>query len=94
MRIGCLNPKRQIPRLSMRTMQSLKDEDMYFVCLEILCSRLAATCQVNVGNSFWLESPLVSFYQRLLYNFSPFFFSIDESTARHCPLYARRGLHR
>ncbi|XP_058186173.1 protein root UVB sensitive 4 isoform X4 [Rhododendron vialii] len=48
-RIGCLNPKRQIPRLSMTTMQSLKGEDMYFVCLEIICSRLAATRQVSQG---------------------------------------------
>ncbi|KAI8535491.1 hypothetical protein RHMOL_Rhmol10G0178800 [Rhododendron molle] len=48
-RIGCLNPKRQIPRLSMTTMQLLKGEDMYFVCLEIICSRLAATHQVSQG---------------------------------------------
>lgn len=36
------------------------------------------------------------FNKRLLSNFSPaffFFFSIDQSTARHCPLCARRILH-
>lgn len=39
-RIGCLNPNCQMPRLSMMTMRSLKDEDFYFISLEIVCSRL------------------------------------------------------
>ncbi|KAG6424053.1 hypothetical protein SASPL_114465 [Salvia splendens] len=33
-RVGCLNPKRKIPRLSLMTLRSLKDKDFYFVCLE------------------------------------------------------------
>lgn len=40
-RIGCLNPNPQIPRLSMMTMKYLKDEDIYFISLEMTCSRLA-----------------------------------------------------
>ncbi|XP_074294457.1 protein root UVB sensitive 4-like isoform X2 [Silene latifolia] len=33
-RIGCLDPKRQVPFLSMLTMTSLSAEDYYFICLE------------------------------------------------------------
>ncbi|KNA23969.1 hypothetical protein SOVF_020400 isoform B [Spinacia oleracea] len=33
-RIGCLDTKRQIPRLTMLTMNSLSREDFYFICLE------------------------------------------------------------
>ncbi|XP_074296577.1 protein root UVB sensitive 4-like [Silene latifolia] len=33
-RIGCLDPKRQIPFYSMLTMTSLNAEDYYFICLE------------------------------------------------------------
>ncbi|KAL2528453.1 Protein root UVB sensitive 4 [Forsythia ovata] len=35
-RIGCLNPKSQIQKLSMMTMRSLNDEDFYFICMESL----------------------------------------------------------
>ncbi|KAK7292964.1 hypothetical protein RJT34_15823 [Clitoria ternatea] len=35
-RIGCLNPKGQIPKWSMKTIQRLSNEDYYFVCVEIL----------------------------------------------------------
>ncbi|GAU21800.1 hypothetical protein TSUD_176450 [Trifolium subterraneum] len=34
-RIGCINPKDQIPKWSMETIQSITDEDYYFVCMEI-----------------------------------------------------------
>ncbi|KAK2398850.1 protein root UVB sensitive [Trifolium repens] len=34
-RIGCINPKDQIPKWSMETIQSITDEDYYFVCVEI-----------------------------------------------------------
>ncbi|XP_028215397.1 protein root UVB sensitive 4-like isoform X3 [Glycine soja] len=34
-RIGCLNPKDQIPKWSMKTIQCITDEDYYFVCVEI-----------------------------------------------------------
>ncbi|XP_027188796.1 protein root UVB sensitive 4 isoform X2 [Cicer arietinum] len=34
-RIGCINPKDQIPKWSMKTIQSITDEDYYFVCMEI-----------------------------------------------------------
>ncbi|GMQ08635.1 hypothetical protein CsSME_00052271 [Camellia sinensis var. sinensis] len=47
-RIGCLNPKSQLPRLSMMTMQSLNNEDFYFICLEILCSGMAKTWQQGI----------------------------------------------
>ncbi|XP_057542386.1 protein root UVB sensitive 4 isoform X2 [Amaranthus tricolor] len=33
-RIGCLDPKRQIPLLTVLTMNSLSREDFYFICLE------------------------------------------------------------
>ncbi|KAI3462785.1 hypothetical protein Pfo_019448 [Paulownia fortunei] len=33
-RIGCLNPKRKMPNLSLMTLRSLKDEDFYFICME------------------------------------------------------------
>ncbi|KAK4488349.1 hypothetical protein RD792_004107, partial [Penstemon davidsonii] len=33
-RIGCLNPKKRMPKLSMLTLRSLKDEDLYFICME------------------------------------------------------------
>ncbi|CAI9276848.1 unnamed protein product [Lactuca saligna] len=34
-RIGCLNPKCQIPQISMMAMRSLSKDDFYFVCMEI-----------------------------------------------------------
>lgn len=34
-RIGCLNTKSQIPMLSMMTVQSLQNKDLYFICMEI-----------------------------------------------------------
>ncbi|KAL5057530.1 hypothetical protein RYX36_029134 [Vicia faba] len=34
-RIGCINPKDQIPEWSMKMIQSITDEDYYFVCMEI-----------------------------------------------------------
>ncbi|KAL3526721.1 hypothetical protein ACH5RR_011377 [Cinchona calisaya] len=33
-RIGCLNMRGQLPELAMLTMQALKNEDFYFICLE------------------------------------------------------------
>ncbi|KAL8528620.1 hypothetical protein ACS0TY_006170 [Phlomoides rotata] len=33
-RIGCLNPKRKIPKLSLMMLKSLKDEGFYFICIE------------------------------------------------------------
>ncbi|XP_047167902.1 protein root UVB sensitive 4 isoform X4 [Vigna umbellata] len=33
-RIGCLNPKDQIPKWSMKTIQCITKEDYYFVCVE------------------------------------------------------------
>ncbi|KAE8709543.1 Protein root UVB sensitive 4 [Hibiscus syriacus] len=34
-RIGCLNPKGQLPKLSVMAMQSVGKEDYYFICTEI-----------------------------------------------------------
>ncbi|PSR88013.1 Protein root UVB sensitive like [Actinidia chinensis var. chinensis] len=47
-RIGCLNSKNQIPRLSMMTMRSLNNVDFYFICLEIFNGRLAGTWQQGI----------------------------------------------
>ncbi|XP_057491791.1 protein root UVB sensitive 4-like [Actinidia eriantha] len=47
-RIGCLNSKNRIPRLSMMTMRSLNNDDFYFICLEIFNSRLAGTRQQGI----------------------------------------------
>ncbi|KAK6128643.1 hypothetical protein DH2020_037601 [Rehmannia glutinosa] len=33
-RIGCLSPKRKLPKLSLMTLKCLKDEDSYFICME------------------------------------------------------------
>lgn len=33
-RIGCLNPRNQLPKLSVLTIQSLNNEDFYFICME------------------------------------------------------------
>ncbi|KAK6128662.1 hypothetical protein DH2020_037593 [Rehmannia glutinosa] len=37
-RIGCLSPKRKLPKLSLMTLKCLKDEDSYFICMERLSS--------------------------------------------------------
>lgn len=47
-RIGCLNPKSQTPKLSMMTMQSLNDEDFYFTCMEISCQGLTRTSRQGI----------------------------------------------
>lgn len=47
-RIGCINPKGQIPKLSMMAMQSLSGEDYYFMCMEIFCSGLARKGQLGI----------------------------------------------
>ncbi|XP_022751322.1 protein root UVB sensitive 4 isoform X3 [Durio zibethinus] len=47
-RIGCLNPKGQLPKLSMMTMQYVGDKDYYFVCMEIFYRRLARTREQGI----------------------------------------------
>ncbi|KAL9464386.1 hypothetical protein AB3S75_002064 [Citrus x aurantiifolia] len=47
-RIGCINPKGQIPKLSMMAMQSLSGEDYYFMCMEIFCRGLARKGQLCI----------------------------------------------
>ncbi|GAY42811.1 hypothetical protein CUMW_069750 [Citrus unshiu] len=47
-RIGCINPKGQIPKLSMMAMQSLSGEDYYFMCMEIFCRGLARKGQLGI----------------------------------------------
>ncbi|KAK6152684.1 hypothetical protein DH2020_012323 [Rehmannia glutinosa] len=37
-RMGCLNTKRKLPKLSLMTLKCLKDEDSYFICMERLSS--------------------------------------------------------
>lgn len=48
-RIGYINPKGQIPKLSMMAMQSLSGEDYYFMCMEIFCRGLARKGQVSMA---------------------------------------------
>ncbi|KAK3011721.1 hypothetical protein RJ639_012284 [Escallonia herrerae] len=45
-RIGCLNFKSQMPKLSLMTMRCLNDDDFYFICMEIFCQGLARTEQI------------------------------------------------
>ncbi|KAL9152016.1 hypothetical protein ABFS82_11G090600 [Erythranthe guttata] len=40
-RIGCLNPERKIPKLSLTTLRFLKDDDFYFICMESINNRSA-----------------------------------------------------
>ncbi|KAJ8764230.1 hypothetical protein K2173_005970 [Erythroxylum novogranatense] len=47
-RIGCLNTKDQIPMLAMAAMQSVSDEDYYFICLENSCKALKRTNQQGI----------------------------------------------
>ncbi|CAK9141145.1 unnamed protein product [Ilex paraguariensis] len=47
-RIGCLNPRGQTARLSMMTMQSLSDEDFYFICIENFCQGLTRSGQQGI----------------------------------------------
>ncbi|KAL4379329.1 hypothetical protein GQ457_02G014650 [Hibiscus cannabinus] len=42
-RVGCLNPKGQLPKLSVMAMKSVGSEDYCFVCTEIFCQGLART---------------------------------------------------
>ncbi|KAK7840169.1 protein root uvb sensitive 4 [Quercus suber] len=47
-RIGCLNPKDQIPMLSMMAMQYSRGEDYYFICMEIFCKGAKRTKQHGI----------------------------------------------
>ncbi|XVF59527.1 hypothetical protein PTKIN_Ptkin07bG0283200 [Pterospermum kingtungense] len=47
-RIGCLNPRGQLPKLSMMAMQSVGDEDNYFICMEIFYQGLARTREQGI----------------------------------------------
>ncbi|XVE87219.1 hypothetical protein DITRI_Ditri18aG0098500 [Diplodiscus trichospermus] len=46
-RIGCLNSKGQLPKLSMMAMQSVCDKDYYFICIEIFDRGMARTREVR-----------------------------------------------
>ncbi|CBI34939.3 unnamed protein product, partial [Vitis vinifera] len=46
-RIGCLDPKGRLPKLSMLMMQSLSSEDFYFICMEA-CRRLTRPEQQGI----------------------------------------------
>ncbi|XP_075653429.1 protein root UVB sensitive 4-like isoform X3 [Castanea sativa] len=47
-RIGCLNPKDQIPKLSMMAMQYSSGEDYYFICMEIFHKGVKRTKQQGI----------------------------------------------
>ncbi|GMI68102.1 ROOT UV-B SENSITIVE 4 [Hibiscus trionum] len=42
-RVGCLNPNGQLPKLSVMAMKSVGSEDYYFICMEIFYRGLART---------------------------------------------------
>lgn len=58
-RIGCLDTKLQIPKLSMMIMSSMSGEDYYFICLETF-SRLS-------------QSKKASTLEKALFYFGPCF---------------------
>lgn len=47
-RIGCLEPHNQLPRLSMLTMRDLTKKDFYFVCMEMCCRGFKRTSQLGL----------------------------------------------
>ncbi|EOX91264.1 hypothetical protein QUC31_003025 [Theobroma cacao] len=47
-RMGGLNPKGQLPKLSMSTMQSVRNEDYYFICIEIFYRGLPRTREQGI----------------------------------------------
>lgn len=47
-RIGCLNPKSQLPELSLYTIQALRNEDFYFICMEGLRKGLPGAAQHGI----------------------------------------------
>ncbi|KAE8707067.1 Protein root UVB sensitive 4 [Hibiscus syriacus] len=47
-RIGCLNPKGQLPKLTAMAMQSVCNEDYYFICTEIFYRGLARTREQGI----------------------------------------------
>jgi hypothetical protein len=44
-----LDPKNQIPKLSMMAMRSTSDDDYYFISMEILHTRIQRTKQVSIS---------------------------------------------
>lgn len=75
-RIGCLNPKRKIPKLSLMTLKSLKDEGFYFICIENFRSGSRIT-DVRISEVLNIELSYVKqFYcttNRLCVNFNHHF---------------------
>lgn len=47
-KIGCINPKDQVPKLSMMAMQSINGDDYYFISMEITYTGIRRTKQVNI----------------------------------------------
>ncbi|GMI86436.1 ROOT UV-B SENSITIVE 4 [Hibiscus trionum] len=47
-RIGCMNPKGQLPKLSVMAMQSVGNGDYYFICTEIFYRGLARTREQGI----------------------------------------------
>lgn len=68
-RIGCINPKGQIPKLSMMAMQSLSGEDYYFMCMEIFCRGLARKGQVSMAIKSCSRRQLTLILQLLISSF-------------------------
>lgn len=72
-RIGCINPKDQIPKWSMKTIQSITDEDYYFVCMEIF-KGLKGTEKVSII-MVYLSSLLLLNSQLLILSSNCFYFA-------------------
>ncbi|KAF7825728.1 protein root UVB sensitive 4 isoform X1 [Senna tora] len=47
-RIGCLNPRDQIPNWSIKAMQCITGEDFFFICMEIFSKGLSRTKQHGI----------------------------------------------
>ncbi|KAL5752819.1 hypothetical protein ACOSP7_023009 [Xanthoceras sorbifolium] len=47
-RIGCLNPRSQVPNFSVAAMQSLSGEDFYFLCMEVFYRGVTRNEQLGI----------------------------------------------
>jgi hypothetical protein len=91
-RIGCINPKDQIPKWSMETIQSITDEDYYFVCVEIF-KGLKRTPQVsiNIYESILMDLFfLTTSYEVVLYS-NCFYFACGDLLAPYPSFRPRRS---
>ncbi|KAI4332305.1 hypothetical protein L6164_017227 [Bauhinia variegata] len=65
-RVGCLNPKAQIPKWSVKSMQHISGEDFYFICVEIFSNGLTRTRQHGILLSLCEGADTVHIFMGLL----------------------------